>query len=334
MTHQNFWSRRLQYSYKFDKLDIEFEPLDPYAPAILAFKAFTDRIILAQNSSTAWHRKLHTVYSDLPTVKTTDEYDRFRAWVKDATMKHPQRRTVEQDKWLYIVEEQTKDAKCSIYQTVNGAIDRKAAWEAVAYDIDNLRVDPDTNAEFFFRNARAVKDVKLDTPGLGASCFICTEDFDTDAHYPTQNPCDHFQCKACCEKTLDLVSTKSVCHFCRACLVCNRGGCQDHVVAEHEEEVHLPTPLHFLLERSHMLDRGPMWCVCGYPLFGLSPKGYWNLREKTRAFRSALAGNEAQIRATVDEREIAFLQDIHMWIFYQIEHVVADVQKANQRVTE
>jgi hypothetical protein len=314
-------------SYTFVELDIEIDPSDPYAKSISAFRAFTKRFILALTRSTYWYPKLHEIYNGLPTAKNEDAYLKYRAWVKDATVKHPQRRTAQQHMWLYIVEMQSKEKTRIVQSMVNRAIEHMAEWKADTYEVDNLREDPDKNAQYFFENIRTVHGVELDTPSLGTSCLICTEDFDADAHMPARSPCSHFQCKGCHEKALDADSTKFACPFCRACLVCNRSGCVDHVVPARDREEHFPAPLPGVLESAHMLCNGPLWFHCGQPLFGLSPKRFWELREKTREFRSSLTRVQEAIENEIDVHHIVILREVWRRYWNQIELAAVRVKQ-------
>jgi hypothetical protein len=327
-------------SYTFVELeDIEIDPTDPYANSISAFKAFTKRVLTALFRSTYWYHKLHKIYDGLPTARNEDAYQVYRAWVKDATMKHPQRRTAQQHMWLYIVKMQTTQPTRSIQSMVNGAISRKAEWKTEAYDVDNLRVDPDKNALYFFTHIKSVRRVVMDEePDLDTACLICTEDFDADNHPPGRGPCGHLQCKGCFEQSLNADSTKYICPFCRACLVCGRNDCVDHVVAVRDRDEHLPIPLPRLLERSHMLCMGQLWHQCLMPLYGLSPKRYWELREKTRETRSSLTRIQEYMEVEDDAHHFLDLEELWRRYLNDIEDVAIRVRQEhrmdNRRTTE
>ena len=322
--YRNPFVYHLTTSYTFVELEIEIDPSDPYAKSIAAFRAFTKRVITALFRSTYWVRKLHQIYDGLPTAANEDAYREYRAWVKDATMKHPQRRTAQQHMWLYIVYMMTNEQLCSVQSIVKQAIASMKEWEAVAYEIDHLRDEPDQEALFYFEHAGAMHTVGLDTPGLDTSCLICTEDFDDDQHRPGRTSCGHFQCKTCFDKALDADSTKFICPFCRACLVCSRNGCVDHVV---ERELYFPHPLPWLLERGHVLCNDNLWCVCSQPLFGLSPKRYWELRETTRECRSRLTRLEDMIEVEVDIDHLVYLRAAWQQVWDQFELTAGNVKQ-------
>ena len=322
--YRNPFIYHLTTSYTFVELDIEIDPSDPYAKSIAVFRAFTKRVITALFRSAYWIRKLHQIYDDLPTAENEDAYREYRAWVKEATLKHPQRRTAQQHMWLRIVYMMTNESLRSVQSMVNQAIASMEEWEAEAYDIDNLRDDPDQEALYFFEHAGAGHVVELDTLGLGTSCIICTEDFDDDQHRPGRTSCGHFQCKTCFDKALDADSTKFICPFCRACLVCSRNGCVDHLV---EQELYFPSPLPWLLERGHVLCNGPLWCHCSQSLFGLSPKRYWELREKTRKCRSRLTRIEEMIEDEVDIDHVIYLRNAWQQVWDQFELTAGNVKQ-------
>lgn len=290
--YRNPFVYHLTTSYTFVELDIEIDPADPYAKSITVFRAFTERVIASLFRSAYWTRKLHQIYDGLPTTANENAYQEYRAWVKEATMKHPERRTAQQHMYLRIVWMTANEKLRSVQSIVNEAIVSMKEWEAEAYNVDNLRDDPDQEAMYFFEHVESSQIVELDTPGLGASCLICAEDFDDDLHRPAQTSCGHFQCESCFDRALEADSTKFICPFCRACLVCNRNGCVDHRV---KQEIWFPSPLPALLESGHILCNAHLWCSCSQPLFGLSPQRYWELRENSRPARMRLTRIEEMI---------------------------------------
>ena len=76
-----------------------------------------------------------------------------------------------------------------------------------------------------------------------------------------------------------------------------------------------------------MLCNGPLWCVNGQPLFGLSGKRYWELREGTRAYRVALRGTEEAIENSVDPEEIVYHREVWHRIWHLIEDAADEVKE-------
>ncbi|KAF3002605.1 hypothetical protein E8E13_008632 [Curvularia kusanoi] len=222
-----------------------------------------------------------------------NDLNAFRDWIKDTTMKHPQRRTECQQMWLWIVEMQGLKNVTNVCHVVDEAIGRIQYWEQNTYSTHNLRQDPDHHAWFFFTYNNAIMEVMPGTPGLGKSCLICTEDFNAHHNRPNKNPCGHFQCSNCSDQPLEHDATKFTCPFCRACLVCGRNACTDHIVAEQDHESANIVPLPEVLSIPHFmceLGCAAKDCKPTGRLFGLSPKRYWLLREETRATRCAMGG--------------------------------------------
>lgn len=323
--YRNPFVYHLTTSYTFVELDIEIDPADPYAKSITVFRAFTERVIASLFRSAYWTRKLHQIYDGLPTAANENAYQEYRAWVKEATMKHPERRTAQQHMYLRIVWMTANEKLRSVQSIVNEAIVSMKEWEAEAYNVDNLRDDPDQEAMYFFEHVESSQIVELDTPGLGASCLICAEDFDDNLHRPAQTSCGHFQCESCFDRALEADSTKFICPFCRACLVCNRNGCVDHRV---KQEIWFPSPLPALLESGHILCTPHLWCSCSQPLFGLSPQRYWELRENSRPARMRLTRIEEMIEdEELEVNLIIYLRNAWQQVWEDIELMALNVKQ-------
>ena len=329
--YRNPFVYHLTTSYTFVELDIEIDPADPYAKSITVFRAFTERVIASLFRSSYWTRKLHQIYDGLPTAANENAYQEYRAWVKEATMKHPERRTAQQHMYLRIVWMTANEKLRSVQSIVNEAIVSMKEWEAEAYNVDNLRDDPDQEAMYFFEHVESSQIVELDTPGLGASCLICAEDFDDDLHRPAQTSCGHFQCESCFDRALEADSTKFICPFCRACLVCNRNGCVDHRV---KQEPWFPSPLPALLESGHILCNALLWCSCSQPLFGLSPQRYWELRENSRPARMRLTRIEEMIEdEELEVNLIIYLRNAWQQVWEDIELMALNVKQRHLQDT-
>lgn len=329
--YRNPFVYHLTTSYTFVELDIEIDPADPYAKSITVFRAFTERVIASLFRSAYWTRKLHQIYDGLPTAANENAYQEYRAWVKEATMKHPERRTAQQHMYLRIVWMTANEKLRSVQSIVNEAIVSMKEWEAEAYNVDNLRDDPDQEAMYFFEHVDSSQIVELDTPGLGTSCLICAEDFDDDLHRPAQTSCGHFQCESCFDRALEADSTKFICPFCRACLVCNRNGCVDHRV---KQELWFPSPLPALLESGHILCNAHLWCSCSQPLFGLSPQRYWELRENSRPARMRLTRIEEMIEdEELEVNLIIYLRNAWQQVWEDIELMALNMKQRHLQDT-
>lgn len=329
--YRNPFVYHLTTSYTFVELDIEIDPADPYAKSITVFRAFTERVIASLFRSAYWTRKLHQIYDGLPTAANENAYQEYRAWVKEATMKHPERRTAQQHMYLRIVWMTANEKLRSVQSIVNEAIVSMKEWEAEAYNVDNLRDDPDQEAMYFFEHVDSSQIVELDTPGLGTSCLICAEDFDDDLHRPAQTSCGHFQCESCFDRALEADSTKFICPFCRACLVCNRNGCVDHRV---KQELWFPSPLPALLESGHILCTPHLWCSCSQPLFGLSPQRYWELRENSRPARMRLTRIEEMIEdEELEVNLIIYLRNAWQQVWEDIELMALNMKQRHLQDT-
>jgi hypothetical protein len=281
------WTTHLESWYSFDHNLWSQHSCDPYCRSMQRFQMFTDRIIAAlrrdDDTSRALmqHDQLQKIYDGLPCFH--EELD-FHKWVKDATMKHPQRRTAKQYQWLFIVDLQEATPTGYIVLMAKRAMLSLEMWEDRALNVDNLSVDPDDKG-YFFRNNHAVKDAAKDRSAVGESCWICANDFDADIHRPQQGPCGHIYCHECFKNTLahalKPVEAKYTCAFCRSCLVCGVGSCEDHIIA------HEKAPPYPLSPDLHLLCKE--YCVADEEPYGMSPKRYWTFREHSRALRSVLS---------------------------------------------
>lgn len=262
---------------------------NPYDRAMCTFQSFTNDVASALrddagvNAGGIEDELLHKIYDDLPSFF---DWDKFRDWVKDATLKHPHRRTPKQHQWLCIVDMQQRKSSNSmtaLADMILQAADCPATWELSTYAIEDLLVDPDPRS--FFRNNHAIKAAEEDEDDIGELCEICTNDFDTDLHSPQRTPCGHHQCRQCSQKSLKRVVATYTCAFCRACLVCGTNNCQHHIIPDHDEAT--PYSLIDFLMKGHYLCTHKT-CMTTKPLCGLTPKRYWALREETRKDRSTL----------------------------------------------
>ncbi|KAF2627708.1 hypothetical protein BU25DRAFT_410846 [Macroventuria anomochaeta] len=282
------WIYNLTRQYSFPIRPWDFDPSDPYAKAIDTFQSFTSRIVAAlrhddvRSWSLVQDGKLNKIYDDLPCFNTCTEYMKFRGWVKDATFKHPQRRTPKQHQWLCIVDLQESEPTYDIEATVIQAADYLSTWKKRAYAIENLMIDWPT--QYFFRSKHAIKDAEEDGTDFGDSCWICANDFDADLHLPQRGPCGHYQCRRCFQKALEHAAAEYTCAFCRACLICGTNSCKNHIIPREEAPPH---PLNDLLRWEHFVC--PVGrCTAIEPLCGFSPKRYWSLREQSRKNRVRL----------------------------------------------
>jgi len=282
------WITHLESWYSFDQDLWSQNPCDLYYRAMQRFQVFTNRMIanLRRDDDTPralmQHDQLQKIYDGLPCFQ---EQATFHKWVKDATMKHPQRRTAKQFQWLYIVDLQEAMPTGHIVQMAGRATLSLKTWEDDALDVDNLSVDPNDKA-YFFNKKNAVKDVGKDRSADGESCWICANDFDADIHRPCCGPCGHTYCHQCFKTTLSHAlgpaKTKYTCAFCRSCLVCGVSSCEDHDFAREKARPYpLESSLHLLCEDHCVANENEK-------LYGMSPIRYWAFREQSRELRIVL----------------------------------------------
>ncbi|XPT02917.1 hypothetical protein M3J09_012021 [Ascochyta lentis] len=278
------WIHHLQTRFSFAKLS---DSSDPYVKAMRTFQLFTNDVASALQDNNGIdadyidRKMLHKIYDDLPSFFEDDE---FREWVKDATLKHPHRRTPKQQQWLCIVgaqQQKPSKSKADLLHMILEVEDRASIQGEGAYDIKSLLTDPD--ALWFFRNKHGIKAAEGNEDDIGESCLICANDFDAGTHLPQRSPCGHYQCRKCFQGSLKYVSAAYNCAFCRACLICGDQACKHHIIPQNDA---LPHPLQDFLRTGHYLCRDS--CTAMEPLCGLSPRRYWELREATREVRSSL----------------------------------------------
>lgn len=291
------WIGHLTTWYSFDPRLWMLNPSNPYAKVMGTFQAFTNRIVAAlrrkddTSCSLMQDDQLQYIYDGLPCFHTEGEETTFRDWIKKATLKHPQRRTAKQHQWLFIVDLQESMPTGDIVLMVQQAADCLSTWKNSAYAIENLSTDPD-DIQYFFRNKHTVKDAERNEADFSESCWICANDFDAAAHYPQQGPCGHIYCRQCFQKALAHMElahfeAKYTCAFCRSCLVCGASSCKNHVITREKAR---PVLLDELLGTLHVLCEPEKRRCTGFePLFGLSPRRYWGLREQSREIRVNLS---------------------------------------------
>ncbi|KAI4957917.1 hypothetical protein J4E86_005057 [Alternaria arbusti] len=96
---------------------------DPYIQSMQTVQTFTTSLIQsleANNTAVvelAQDNTLQDLYADFPSFY---EQETFREWVKDGTLKHPQRQTEAQCRYLRIVELQAREEP-AMEQVKNGA---------------------------------------------------------------------------------------------------------------------------------------------------------------------------------------------------------------------
>ncbi|KZM22114.1 uncharacterized protein EKO05_0003825 [Ascochyta rabiei] len=278
------WIYALQTRFSFAELP---DSSNPYVKAMHTFQSFTNDIASALRDNDTIDLEvidkdmLHRIYDGLPSFY---QYESFRDWVKDATLKHPHRRTLKQYQWLCIVgaqQQKPSKSKADLVHMILEAGEWPYVWARGAYDTENLLKDPES--QWFFRNKNGIKAAKRNKDDHGGSCLICANNFDAGIHLPQRAPCGHCQCRRCFQESLKYALGVYSCAFCRACLVCGGHACQHHVIPHDEAPPH---PLGEFLKAGHYLCADS--CTVMEPLHGLTPERYWTLREFTRKNRSML----------------------------------------------
>jgi hypothetical protein len=272
------WLFELKHHKSFNRSGDDLD--NPFGKAMCIFQAFTSTIIdglerkapnivnLARDGSLA------TIYDDLPVFEVSS----FQLWVKDATLKHPHRRTAAQHKWLHIVQLQG-DVK-SATDIVISAIAEVEEWKERVYAPKSLRMDPE--AMYFFRNKNGISSsisAKAKGKETEEECLICTNAFTATRHARQQAPCGHVLCRACFQKWLRESKGTYTCPLCRACVVCGANNCENHYI---KRDMAPPIAIPLFLKDS-LPDNADD------PLHGLAPRFYWELREATRRDRSIMA---------------------------------------------
>lgn len=295
------WIDYLETWHSFDRRRWSCNPPGPYYKPIQTFQTFTGRIVAALRRNDDTTRalmqgdQLQQIYDGLPYSGTEGRDDILQEWIKDATLKHPERRTAKQHQWLFVADLQQTTPTGDIALMVKQAVHCLTTWESCALDIENLSVDPN-DREYFFGTKNAVKDAAREQVALGESCWICANDFNTGLHRPQQGPCGHTCCYECFQNilahTLEFVKAKYTCAFCRSCLVCGVNSCEDHVIAHEKARPYPLRPdLHLLCTES---------CIADEKLYGMSPKRYWAFREQSRGLRSVLTIQVGIVLRAVD----------------------------------
>lgn len=140
------WIYNLTGQYSFDLHPWDLDLSDPYAKAMKTFQAFTDKIVAALRhddvriQSLMQDDKLNRIYDDLPCFNKCIEHLTFRNWVKDAILKHPQRRTAKQHQWLYMADLQESEPTHDIKVMIIEAADSVSTLEGRVCAIENLPV--------------------------------------------------------------------------------------------------------------------------------------------------------------------------------------------------
>ena len=259
---------------------------DPYIQSMQTFQTFTTSLIqsleaknpavveLAQNDT------LQDLYSDFPSFY---EQDTFREWVKDGTLKHPQRQTEAQCRYLRIVELQAREEPgMGVGEIVKSAITAGQEWRETAYTPANLVQDRDA-LQFFTCALSGLEKASLPS-SPSSTCPICTSPFDSTTHIPKQLPCTHNFCTPCLTTWLQKSSQAYTCPLCRSCIPCGRNPCTYHPIPQ---ESSLPMPLPEIMDVV-LVDRIGGMDVRGAQLHGMAPDRYWVLREETRRDRVGL----------------------------------------------
>ena len=251
------------------------------------FQTFTTSLIhaLEANQSAvielAQKNTLQDLHADFPSFY---EQETFREWVKDGTLKHPQRQTEAQYRYLHIVELQAREeAAMGVGEIVKSAIAAGQEWRETAYTPANLLQDPDL-LYFFTRASRRLETASIPSSPASSTCPICTSPFDSTTHIPKQLPCTHIFCTPCLTTWLQKSSQAYTCPLCRSCIPCGRNPCTYHPIPR---ESSLPMPLPEIMDVVLVDTIGGM-DVRGAQLHGMAPETYWVLREETRRDRVGL----------------------------------------------
>jgi hypothetical protein len=316
-----FWLFELKHHKLFSRSDVDLE--NPHGKAMCIFQDFTITIIdgLERNApatvNLARDGSLATIYDDLPVF----EISSFKLWVKDATLKHPHRRTAAQHKWLHIVQLQG-DVK-SATDIVISAIAEVEEWKERVYAPENLHKDPE--ATYFFRNKNGISsNISAKDKGKESEkeCLICTNAFTTthQLHVRQQAPCGHIICRACFQKWLRESKGTYTCPLCRACVICGANNCEDHNI---KRDLAPPVALPLFLNDT-LPDK------VDDALHGLAPDYYWELREATRKDRSIMAYIDYVLRIEQTEAVRVVLsrdaEEAVAWITKEITKAVVKTQ--------
>ncbi|KAF2127959.1 hypothetical protein P153DRAFT_358111 [Dothidotthia symphoricarpi CBS 119687] len=283
------WLFQLEHIKTFAQLDIN--PVDPYQKALSIFQDFTNSVVHALKAHNhevielVFEGALRNIYEGLPVFNARNEYSQFLGWVKDATLKHPFRRTAKQHQWLQIVQLQKDDNPMSIASKILYAVAEIPNWQERAYDPENLVKDPE--ALYFLKQKNGIKTVATEAAGIDDNCTICTNTFNDTSYAPQRAPCGHVLCSSCFKKWLLESKGLYTCPLCRACVICGENDCKHHAVYQDQAP---PVPLAYILDA--LLPE-----KAGVSLHGILPILYWELREETRHDRGTLAYIEAILGA-------------------------------------
>ncbi|KAH7086326.1 hypothetical protein FB567DRAFT_527691 [Paraphoma chrysanthemicola] len=313
------WLFELQHRKSFHNPIVDLS--NPYGTAIRTYQTLTNSIIdglRRKNTevlSLATEGLLHELYIGLPEF----DYESFKHWVRDATLKHPLRRTAKQYHFLAIVRLQTCGEPSSTKAKVLEAAVELEDWKARVYASQSLLKDPDPL--YFFRNKNGIREIDLALSKKGEiaqDCLICTNVFDKTVHTAMRAPCGHIICKRCFDKWLLQTTGKYTCPLCRACVVCGNNECTYHDV--HQDRAP-PVPIPDILDRVLPEHSGEL-------LHGLAPEQYWTLRERTRTDRGILRWIE-DVLAT---NELSAQDPVRLRLLKDAKEVVARVTNVIREV--
>jgi len=259
---------------------------DPYIHSMQTFQTFTTSLIQSLEANNpavvelVQNDTLQELYSNFPSFY---EQATFREWVKDGTLKHPQRQTEAQCRYLRIVELQARSSPAmSVVDIAASAITAGREWRETAYTPANLVQDPDSL--YFFASASRRLETASIPSSPSSTCPICTCPYDTHTHIPKRAPCTHIFCTPCLTSWLQKCHQAYTCPLCRACIPCGRNPCIYHSLPK---ETVVPMPLTEIMDVV-LVDRIGGMDVRGAQLHGMAPETYWVLREETRRDRVGL----------------------------------------------
>lgn len=266
------------------------EPSDPFLRSMWVLQTFTTSVIQALNDkhpeviALATDGSLYTIYQDLPSFQEPAE---FSAWVKDATLKHPLRRTAKQSQFLDLVLQQEKVLAAKKQPLTNSrefpflpriithVVAALESWKTRALSPE--RLDRDYHELAFFYHMHKIQPAET----AETECAVCTYTFDSTTHAPEAGPCGHILCKSCFRGWMDEINETFSCPLCRACLVCGLNPCTYHAIKRD-----IASPCDLSASLNTMLVGGEEGRIA---LLHSHPQLYWDLRESTRALRVKVA---------------------------------------------
>jgi hypothetical protein len=316
---------------------VDLIPDCPFGKAIESFREFTKALItgIAQHNPAI----LQALTSGLiPNIYASPQmfrqFDEFHGWVRDAMLKHPQRRTREQARFLAIVR-----GRPVVEQQLYRACEAYVSWEVEAYKVESLLSDPDDNYIFESENDLKfcnVDDEEKKRPGAEDACSICMTEFshpsewqgaasDPNHTIPMLTPCGHIICTTCLAnwRTSSAATGVYTCPLCRGCLICGLAPCRFHVVEQEKAE---PQDLNEIL-LDVLLDTDEQHPL-QHPLRNIAASDFWLLRETTREMRvKANMLEEALEQSTNDEDQAVFdyYADEFADTWEEIRDAVADI---------